>query len=588
MQHIIDKFRAFLESHQLQLASARGDWLLALLGLLLGVLVGGVVILFRLLVEWTQAGFLPGADPENYELLAWQARLLLPLAGALLLALLFFFLIRSPIRLGVIHVMERLAYHEGHLPLKHGLLQFFGGAIAIISGHSIGREGPSIHIGATVASQLGQRLHLPNNSTRTLVACGSAAAIAASFNTPLAGVIFAMEVVMMEYTITGFTPVILAAVSATTLNRMIFDSLPTFIVPELSLHTFWELGVIVLMGFAIGALATAFISVLNWVTRKGQTLALAPRMIGGGIGMGLCALAAPQVMGIGYDTVNAALFGDMLFGVLVLVLVTKLLATAICVGMSIPAGLIGPTLFMGALAGAAVGQLLQLFSHDVSHPGLYAMLGMGAMMGATLQAPLAALLALLELTGNIDIIFPGMLAVVSANIAAKEIFRQESVYLRQMQSIGLDYHHDPLSQSLRRRAVGSVMDTSFSLLAPLISRSQAEKLLSEAQPQWLIINREEGKLLMPAADLARVLDAEPEADEAGQDIDLLEIPSHRRELAAIRQQSTLQQAFKILNDTDAEALYVIRPLGSAADRIYGIVTPEHIEKSYQLPGSRSL
>ncbi len=580
MHRIFQKIRDFLDAHHLQLASAGGDWLLALLGVVLGLLVGGVVIVFRLLVEWSQAGFLPAADPENYELLDWQLRLLYPVAGSILLGVIFLLVVRGPIRLGVIHVMERLAYHEGHLPLKHGLLQFFGGAIAIISGHSVGREGPSIHIGATVASLTGQKLHLPNNSIRTLVACGSAAAIAASFNTPLAGVIFAMEVVMMEYTITGFTPVILAAVSATTLNRMIFDSLPTFIVPELSLHTFWELAVIVVMGFAIGALATLFIRVLNWITRKGQALAPGLRIVVGGVAMGGCAVIAPQVMGIGYDTVNAALFGDIVLATLVFVLFVKLLATAICVGMSIPAGLIGPTLFMGALAGSAVGQLLHLFSADLSHPGLYAMLGMGAMMGATLQAPLAALLALLELTGNVDIIFPGMLAVVSANIAAKEFFGQESVYLRQMSSIGLDYHHDPLSQSLRRRAVGSVMDSSFCLLSPLVSRSQAEKLLSEEQPQWLIINREDGKLLMPAADLARELENESLAED--DEIDLLEIPSKRMELASVRQQSTLQQAFRILNDTDAEALYVIRPLGAAADRIYGVVTAEHIEKSYQL------
>jgi CIC family chloride channel protein len=237
--------------------------------------------------------------------------------------------------------------------------------------------------------------------------------------------------------------------------------------------------------------------------------------------------------------------------------------------------------------GSAVGQFLVMFSPNVSHPGLYTILGMGAMMGATLQAPLAALLALLELTGNVDIIFPGMLAIVSANLAAKELFKQDSVYLVQMQSIGLDYHHDPLSQSLRRRAVGSVMNTSFSLMQTSITRIQAEKILLADKPDWLIINRDEGKLLMPAADLARFI--EDSGSELAEDelIDLLEIPSRRQQLAAVRQQSTLQQAFSILDKTDAEALYVIRPLGSVADRIYGIVTREHIEKSYRLSTSAS-
>ena len=585
MHKVIEKLKTYFEAKHLQLSGARGNWLLALLGLLSGVLVGAVVIAFRLLVEISQSAFLPGADPENYELLHWTERFMLPLGGGIILGLLFLAVSRGPLRVGVIHVMDRLSYHEGHLPLKHALLQFIGGGLAIISGHSVGREGPSIHIGAATASLMGQKLGLPNNSIRTLVACGASAAIAASFNTPLAGVIFAMEVVMMEYTISGFAPVILAAVSATTLNRLVFDSLPTFIVPELSLQTFWELGVIVAMGVAIGAIAAAFIVTLRWITAKAQIVPLALRMSLGGLAVGCCAIVTPQVMGIGYDTVNAALFGDMLLNTLLLVLLMKLLATAFSIGMGIPAGLIGPSLFMGAMVGAAVGEFLHLFSVDASHPGLYTMLGMGAMMGACLQAPLAALLALLELTGNVDIIFPGMLAIISANLAASEWFGQSSVYHVQMQAIGLDYSSDPVSQSLRRRAVGSIMNSSFSLLEPTVKRSQGEAILARDEPEWLIINREEGKLLMHAADLARQLESGEEDGEDGS-IDLLEIPAKRLELAAVRQQSTLQQAFKILHESDVDALYVIRPLGSSAERIHGIVTLEDIEKSYGLARSK--
>ncbi len=582
MHKVIRPIKAYLEAKQLLLAGTRGVWLLSLLGLISGVLVGAIVIVFRLLIETTQSGFLPGSDPENYELLQWTERILYPTVGGMILGLLFLLASRTPIRVGVIHVMERLAYHEGHLPFKAALMQFVGGAIALISGHSVGREGPSIHLGAASASLLGQWLRLPNNSIRTLVACGASAAIAASFNTPLAGVIFAMEVVMMEYTMSAFTPVILASVSATTLNRLVFDSLPIFIVPVLELQSFWELLAIVCMGISIGAIAAGFIFLLNWVTKKTQSLSIMVRMSLAGLVVGVCAVAMPQVMGVGYDTVNVALFGDMVISTLLLVLLVKLLATALSIGMGIPGGLIGPTLFMGAMLGSAVGQFIPVFSSDVSHPGLYTLLGMGAMMGATLQAPLAALLALLELTGNVDIIFPGMLAIISANLAAKELFKQDSVYLVQMQSDGLDYHHDPLSQSLRRLAVGAVMNTSFSLVTTSLTRLQAEKILLENKPDWLIINRSEGKLLMPAADLARFIDDSEVELAAEGEIVLTEIPSKRQEIVAVRQQSTLQQALSILNDTEAEALYVIRPLGSVADRIYGVVTREHIEKSYRL------
>ena len=202
----------WLDRLRLRLASVDALLLLAVLGLLVGLLAGGVTLAFRLLVEDIQSAFL--SHPEDYEALGWQARLLIPLAGGILVGTVLHFLSHEQRAVGIVHVMERLNYHEGHLPLRNIFVQFFGAAVSIISGHSVGREGPSVHLGAGSGSVLGQALRLPNNSIRTLVACGAAAAIAASFNTPLAGVIFAMEVILLEYTISGFVPVILAAVSA--------------------------------------------------------------------------------------------------------------------------------------------------------------------------------------------------------------------------------------------------------------------------------------------------------------------------------------------------------------------------------------
>jgi len=564
-----------LERIRLLLAGSKGLLLLSMLGLICGILAGGIIIIFRLVIESSQISFLPGADPENYEAIGWQARLLLTSAGGLVLGLLFYFIPRQPLRVGVLHTLERLGYHEGHLPLKNALMQFIGGAISIISGHSIGREGPSIHLGAASASLLGQTLRLPNNSIRTLVACGSAAAIAASFNTPLAGVVFAMEVIMMEYTITGFTPVILAAVSATTISRIVFDTHSVFYVPALELTSFWELPCIILMGIGIGAIAALFITSLKWVTHQGQKIPIWLRMTLAGLGVGLCAVIVPEVMGIGYDTVNTALIGELSITALVLILFFKLVATVISIGFSLPAGLIGPTLFIGAIAGSVTGLTLGLLPVELSHPGLYAMLGMGAMMGATLQAPLAALLALLELTGNHNIIFPGMLAIVSASLASKELFGVSSVYLSQMKEIGLDYRNDPIAQSLRRLAVASVMNKEFAIVQTELNRQQAENILAKV-PHWLVISRDECNLLMPAADLARHLE-----ENNDDTIQVMEIPSKRKQLAAVIQQSTLQQALKILDESEAEALYVIRPLGTSADQIFGIVTRQDIEEAYR-------
>ncbi len=171
----------------LRLRTSRPDALiqLAILGTIVGLMTGLVIVSFRLLIETAQSSFLPYNNPENYEGLPLHLRILLPIMGAILLAILYKLLVKKDTTVGVSHVMERLSYHQGYLGVRSLLTQYIGGAIAIISGQSLGREGPAIHLGAATSSLIGQKLGLPNNTIRTLVACGTAAAISASFNTPL-------------------------------------------------------------------------------------------------------------------------------------------------------------------------------------------------------------------------------------------------------------------------------------------------------------------------------------------------------------------------------------------------------------------
>lgn len=329
------------------------------------------------------------------------------------------------------------------------------------------------------------------------------------------------------------------------------------------------------MGILIGAIAAGLIRLTRMFTKLGLKIDIWLRMTIAGTGVGLIAVLSPEVMGIGYDTVDAVILGQIGITVLCLIIISKILATALCVGFSIPAGLIGPAIFIGALLGGIVGKLVEMISSNFSDAGLYVMLGMGAMMGATLQAPLAALLALLELTGNQNIIFPAMLAIVSANLAARELFRSDSFFLSQFKGFGLDYRNDPIAQSLRRIGVESVMNKAYVMTEPLIQRNVACNHL-KTSPDWLLIRREEGNQLMPATDLARHLE---ETDD--EELNLLEIPAKRRQLAQVNLESTLQHAQQLINESDAEALYVIRKLGQSADRIYGIITQEDIEKHYR-------
>lgn len=567
-----------LDSLRLRLARAEALPQLATLGVICGLLTGLVIIAFRLLIEVSQSLFLPGADPENYEGLAMIWRFLLPFAGGLVLGLVFQFLPAESRNVGVVHVMERLSYHQGRLPWRNAIVQFLGGALSIVAGHSVGREGPAIHLGAASGSIAGRYLGLPNNSLRVLAGCGVAAAIAAAFNTPLAGVVFAMEVVIMEYTVAGFAPVILAAVSATALSRIVYGPEPAFVVPQIALGSLFELPFILALGMAIGALAAAFILLTRFFAGRFNAVPVWARLTMAGALTGLLALVVPEIMSIGYDTVNAALLGQLAIVALGGIVLFKLLATAAGIGLGLPGGLIGPVLVLGAAAGGILGIVGQtLAPTHASTPGLYALLGMGAMMAGALQAPLAALTAVLELTGNPNIIMPGMLAVIAATLTCRVVFHQPSVFVVLLRSRGLDYRNDPVTQSLRRLGVGGSMDGNVTVLPRLVAPDRAQSELA-LNPDWILV-RDGEKLvaLQPAVDLARALKEQPEAKE----LDLLAIPALRSQVAGVLLQATLQEALEKLDATGAEAVYVSDDAAPGSEHVYGVLTRERIERSYR-------
>ena len=578
MGRIRDKIRPYFERHHQQLATRQAEITLAVLGLVAGMLSGGIIILFRLGIEYLQQGFMPSNDPDGYEALSTAWRFALPVTGAVLLAVGMWLISPASRTVGIIHVLERLQYHEGHLPLRNLMVQFFGGIVALASGQSVGREGPSVHLGAGISSLTGQYLSLPNNSIRTLVACGSAAAIAASFNTPLAGVIFAMEVIVMEYTIAGFTPVILAAVVATAMSRAVFGEETAFIVPQIGSATLPDLIYITIMGVAIGAASAGFVTLVRRLRKRLTDWSPLITMPAVGLIIGSLGIVVPQVLGTGYDTVNLAVAGELGITLLALILVTKFVASAICVSSRIPGGLIGPAIVMGSMAGGLYSQLINYIPGINSDPSLYTMLGMGAMMSATLQAPLAGLLALLEMTASPALIMPAMLAVVSANMAAKSLFGQHSVFLQMLQDSGMVYRNDPVSLGLRRIGVTAAMNRKVVSCESEITSQYAQQLLSQ-EPQWIIIRQTEDKaLLMPGSNLAAYL----ENEEVPEKIDLLEVPGQRQEVLPLHSQATLYEARRVLDEHKVDAAYIRRPTGAGNFRILGVLQRSDIQASYSM------
>ncbi|MCF6280971.1 MAG: chloride channel protein [Candidatus Polarisedimenticolaceae bacterium] len=562
---------------RLRLSRTDGLLPLSVIGLFTGLVAGAVIIAFRLLVEGSQASFLPSGLPDNYEELPLILRFVLPIIGGLVIGIVFQFQAKGLYMLGISRLLERLNYHQGYLTLREFLLQFFGAAVAIISGHSVGREGPNVFLGAASGSLIGQALKLPNNAIRTLVGCGTAAGIAASFNTPLAGVIFALEVVMMEYSLASFMPVILAAVSANALSILVFGSEPAFNLPELHLGSLKEIPLLFILGVVIGSVAALYNHLLQQFTLHSRHMIFWQRTTLAGLLVALCGLGAPEVLGLGYDTVNSALLGELGLGLLVSIILFKLLATAASIGLGIPGGTIGPTLVIGASIGSLTALLAtEYYPEFSSNIGLYALLGMGATMGASLQAPLAALTAILELTQNPQVVMPGMLVIVVAGLTSSEIFGKGSLFLGILKASGLDFRTDPIMQALRKVGVASTMDRSFHRLDYIAEREKANKLLSQG-PEWLLISKEGRPIaVMPAVDLARHLQESEEPE-----IHLMDIPARRLQVTSIHLQATLQEALNKLNNSGAEAIYVEHCTAPTISHIYGILTHEHIESAYR-------
>jgi CIC family chloride channel protein len=260
-------------------------------------------------------------------------------------------------------------------------------------------------------------------------------------------------------------------------------------------------------------------------------------------------------MGIGYDTVTDILQGNLGLTLLAALMLGKLLITAIAIGLGIPMGLIGPTLFIGAAAGGTLG-LLGLTGTDiaVSEPGFYAMLGMGAMMGAVLQAPLAALLALLELTNNSNIIFPGLLAIVTATVTSRLLCRHGSVFQSMLIVRGLDWRRTPLEAALEQASVTSLMRRDFFIHEREISHSDAVAALGNGHDWILVTDMKEGRVLAVVATVDLKVYLQQQTDE--ELLDLMAIPALRRDMTPIDARATLKQALQRLDEERMDALFI--------------------------------
>jgi CIC family chloride channel protein len=411
---------AALDSISLQ----REDQILLLLTLIIGAVVGFVVVAFILVTENLGSKLYPANGA------AWR-RLLIPIAGSLTAG---FFLARyfpNARGSGIPQTKTALFLRDGYISFRTVLGKFGLCSLTLASGIALGREGPSVHIAAGIASVLGRRLGLSPRSVRALLPIGAAAALAAAFNTPIAAVLFTLEEVMGDMHAPVLGSIVLSSATSWMVLHLLLGDEPLFHVPAYQLVHPVEFVFYAVLGVVGGLVSVAFVKLLLWMRKRflrmpKSTVWLQP--VAGGLLVGVLGWFVPQVLGVGYGFVDQALNGKMLIGTMALLVGLKVIATATCYASGNAGGIFGPSLFMGAMAGGAVGGVAHWLMPDYTGSvGAYALVGMGAAFAGTVRVPLTSVIMIFEITRDYSIIVPLMIANLLSYFISSRL-QEEPIY----------------------------------------------------------------------------------------------------------------------------------------------------------------
>jgi CIC family chloride channel protein len=394
------------------------------LTLLIGALVGLIVVAF---IEITGRF---GAQLYPPYAAAWR-RFLVPVAGSLVMGYLLYKYFPDARGSGVPQTKAALYARGGFIRLSTVLGKFFCTSVTLASGIPLGREGPAVQVGAGIASVLGRALGLRPERVKELLPVGAAAAVAAAFNTPLAAVLFALEEVVGDLHAPVLGSVVLASATSWGVLRLLLGNEPLFQVPQYQLVTSWELVAYGILGIVGGVVSAAFTQLLlrlrTWFKRQpAKTMWFQP--VAGGLVVGIMGWFVPSVMGVGYQYVGDALNDSLTLKLMLTLLVLKLVATAVSYASGNAGGIFGPSLFLGAMLGGAVGSVAQhFFPSHVAAPGAYALVGMGAAFAGIIRAPMTSVVMIFEITRDYAVIVPLMLSnLVSYFIASR--LQKEPIY----------------------------------------------------------------------------------------------------------------------------------------------------------------
>lgn len=479
-------------------------------------------VLFRLLIRIVQAIAFGGVDglsvlasegiaAEAHDPLAatmaleWYWRMAIPAAGGLIVGPLIYFFAREARGHGVPEVMKAVALRGGVIRPRIVAVKALASALSIGTGGSVGREGPIVQIGSAFGSTLGQVLRLPTLQIRTLVGCGAAAGISATFNAPIAGALFAAEVIVGDFAVTQFMPIVLSSVVATVVSRFFLGNHPAFEVPGYDIVSPLELVPYMVTGVVAGLVAVAFIRSLSATEVFFERLPV-PAYLQAGIGgllVGAIAIELPQVFGVGYTTISASLAGNLTALTMFMLVIGKIAATSITIGSGGSGGIFAPSLFLGAMTGGFLGTHIHaIFPEATASSGAYALVTMGAVVAATTHAPISAIIIIFELTQTIDIIPALMVACVVSTLVC-QLLSRDSIYTSKLRRQGIDLFAQEDPNVLKGLFVRDVIDAEPEVI-PASANFQTilDLVVQSDHSQFMVVDKNDR--LLGAISLAEV------------------------------------------------------------------------------------
>lgn len=462
------------------------------LALLIGVAGGLAAVVFRwFLFGVNNASFhqelsLDFLSPLSHQL-GWLV-LFVPAVGGLLVGLITTYLAPETKGHGVPEVMEAIAMRAGRIRPVVVLAKALASGFCIGSGGSSGREGPIVQMGAAAGSALGQLFQLDGREVKILVGCGAAAGITATFNTPLAGVVFAIELILLEFRTKSFVPLVISSVIATVISRLVLGGQPAFAIPAYAFETPVELVFYLVLGLLAAGVGVLLIEALYGTEDLFDRWRAHPvvKPVVGGLALGAMGLAFPQVFGVGYESVDAILHSELgevglgLMAFLLLLAGVKTLAVSLTLGSGGSGGVFAPSLFIGAALGGAFGVAVNLLFPGIAAPyPAYALVGMAAVFSAASRATFTSILMLFELTGDYNIILPLMFACVVADVVAWHLYR-DTIYTKKLQRRGIHVDHDLEVNRLRTRLIRDAMITDIMTVPPSMTLRHVRRLILES------------------------------------------------------------------------------------------------------------